>query len=216
MNNVWFIIPARKGSKGVPKKNRLLLKHTLEIIPESYRSNIIVSTNDEFIINEVKELYSDCRIHQRSEESASDSSSVKECIKEIIEDFSLSGPIVMLYLTYPERTWADVEAAWNWYTSKNATSMLCREEVDIHPYLCLYDVGNDRGQQMIEHNLCCRQEYPPCFKICHMVAIFNTEEVAKLNNNLYNESTVFYKIPVVLDIDTSKDLEKFLKGGKSA
>ena len=49
-----IIIPARKGSKGLPGKNRLLLEHTISKIPEIYKKDVIVTTDDESIIEQYK------------------------------------------------------------------------------------------------------------------------------------------------------------------
>ena len=54
--NSWFIIPARKGSKGVPLKNRFLIDFTINSIPLELRNKIIVSTDDNFILDNFKEL----------------------------------------------------------------------------------------------------------------------------------------------------------------
>ena len=51
--NAWFVIPARKGSKGLPGKNRILLKYTIDTIPKDYHKKVIVSTDDIEIINTV-------------------------------------------------------------------------------------------------------------------------------------------------------------------
>ena len=48
-----IVIPARKGSKGVPFKNRKLLNHTLKIIPEFLKKDIIITTDDEEIIKKI-------------------------------------------------------------------------------------------------------------------------------------------------------------------
>lgn len=210
--NTNIIIPARKGSKGVPKKNQLLLRYTLSEIPLEYHKKVIISTNDEFIINEVEDNYPKCKIHRRSESSARDEASIKECLSEVIADYSLNNDIAMLYLTYPKRKWNDVTSALNWFSKTGAKSMLCREEVETHPYLCMQDIGGDRGRQLVEHDLCRRQDYPQCFKIHHTVAAFNVAEFENLNKNLYNKDTVFYKIPDILDVDTFDDFER-LNGG---
>ena len=44
-----------------------------------------------------------------------------------------------------------------------------------------------------------------------MISLFSVKEFKKLNNNLYNEDTVFYKIKSALDVDTMRDLEKIQK-----
>ena len=209
--NVDIIIPARKGSKGLPYKNQILLDDTLQQIPSEYHEKVIVSTNDEYIISKVKNTYPKCRIHYRSENSASDSASTKICLTEAIKENNLSGDIIMLYLTYPGRNWVDIVDTYRWYKKQKASSLLCREELLINPYLCMYDKGKHKGKQVIPHNLHRRQDYPECFKICHMVTIFETKELQNLNDNLYNSNTVFYKIPQAIDVDTLNNYKQIKK-----
>ncbi len=204
-----ILIPARRDSKGVPFKNRRLLDYTLGTIPPEWRSQVVISTNDEAIIEEVEKRYTSCRIHHRSNSSALDTATTKECVNEVIRDLSITGPVVMLYLTYPQREWHQVMDAWAWYQERPEKSLLCREEVELHPYLCLYEQPNCRGSQVVKHDLCRRQDYPTVFKLCHMISIFDSEEVENLNNNLYNNDTIYYKIPRAIDIDTTADLKKF-------
>jgi len=207
--NFNIIIPARKGSKGLPRKNQILLDETFEQIPREYHDKVIISTDDDTIISRIKSYFSKCNIHHRSKESARDSASTKECIIETVRDFKLTGDIIMLYLTYPEREWKDIMHAYKWFVENQAKSLLCREEILTHPYLCLHDTGNNRGRQIVPHDYYRRQDYPKCFKICHMISIFKTIEIKNLNNNLYNENTLYYKIPQTIDVDTLSDLKKY-------
>tara|TARA_R100000664_G_C2760098_1_gene150775 strand:+ start:10305 stop:10937 length:633 start_codon:yes stop_codon:yes gene_type:complete len=206
--NFKILIPARAGSKGLPKKNQLLLEYTLNEIPPQYHKNVIISTDDEQIIKKVSEKYNACQIHLRSKRSARDTASTKECIQEVIDEFSIDGVVVMLYLTYPNRKWSQVIDAINWFRQQGALSLLCREEINTHPYLCLYEKEHNKGKQIVRHDLYRRQDYPSCFKICHMISIFITKEFKNLNKNMYNEETVFYKIPKTLDVDEYSDFKE--------
>ena len=64
-------------------------------------------------------------------------------------------------------------------------------------------------KQVIQHNFYRRQDYPKCFEISHFISIFSKKELKHLNNNLYNKETIFMPIQNFIDVDTSKDLEKF-------
>tara|TARA_R110002153_G_scaffold41144_3_gene117477 strand:- start:494 stop:1150 length:657 start_codon:yes stop_codon:yes gene_type:complete len=203
-----IIIPARKNSKGLPGKNRILLDYTMRQIPQNYYGNVIVSTDDESISANVVNKYSPCRVHDRSDVSALDTASTIECISEVVEHYGIQGDILMLYLTYPEREWTDILSAYDLYKETNAKSLLCREELEVSPYLCMQDMGENKGKQIIPHNHYRRQDYPECFKLCHMISIFNTNELQNLNKNLYNTNTVFYKISQAIDVDTAHDLNK--------
>ena len=211
-DNAHFLIPARKGSKGLPKKNQLLLDYTISKIPTEHHNKIIVSTDDEYIIKKLKDRWPNCKIHLRSENSARDTASTKECLEEAIDHFSLTGDIIMLYLTYPERSWQEVVIAYEWFIKRKAGSLLCREPLVTHPFLCLYELDDNRGSQIAGHDLYRRQDYPKCFKISHVISIFKQKELKSLNKNLYNDNTMYYKMPPALDVDTPEDYNKMKNG----
>lgn len=203
-NNFVILIPARRDSKGIPFKNRKLLDYTLDIIPDSCKPNIYVSTNDDYIINQCRKR--NIKIHRRSEECASDEASSKNMVIEFIRDCFINKPIIMLYLTYPERTWDDVADAYRLFCEKKCYSLLCKKDIKTHPYLVLKENGEFKGTQIIPHNLCRRQDYPKVFEISHYISIIHPFYVRDLNMNLYNNDTIFFKINDTIDVDTIDDL----------
>lgn len=203
-----ILIPARRNSKGLPHKNRRLLKYTLDTIPKKFHKVTYVSTDDEVIMNRLVDT--DFKIHVRSSENARDESSTRSLVEEFIEEMSFEEEdITMLYLTYPERTFEEVLEMFSFFRASGANSMLCKKQVLSHPYLCMYELADHRGKQIIQHDLFRRQEYPKCFEISHYVSMFKSTEVKNLNNNMYNESTVFYNIGQKIDVDTKKDMRRF-------
>ena len=120
-----IVIPARRGSKGVPFKNRILLEHTLNIIPDSLKGDVIISTDDDFIIEKAKEYK--VKAVRRSDKLSSDEASVKDVLINLIknENISCQQTIIMLYLTYPERTWEEVESILSFFNDNDAKSVLC-------------------------------------------------------------------------------------------
>lgn len=203
LDNYTIIIPARKDSKGVPFKNRKLIGTILKSIPKEHRGKIIIATNDEYI----KEKYKQYNIFNRSEENAQDHSSTKDLMLEI-KNFINTENIILLYTTYPERAYEDIKQVVKFYESNNANSLLCKKQLKVSPFLMMYEDGL-KGKQIIKHDLYRRQDYPECFEISHFVCIFSKKELDNLNNNMYNEDTIFYPIKDVIDIDTCKDLEKY-------
>jgi CMP-N-acetylneuraminic acid synthetase len=209
------IIPARRGSKGLPFKNRQLFQYTADIIPKEFYENVWVTTDDEQIIESASH-YPFNTIH-RPIRLAEDETSIRDVMFHAIEKIraSLDEPIVMLYLTYPERTWSHVEEALSLfikhYSSGLCDSLLCRKEIKSHPYLYMYERGVDGlfGDQMVKHDEYRRQAYPPCFEISHYISIFTQSSINKLNRNLYSEDTLFFRIPDVIDVDTKIDLTRF-------
>ena len=200
-----ILIPARKGSKGFPFKNRKLIKQTLKIIPKEFLERTYVSTDDEEI---KKSLPKEVKIHHRSPEVSGDTASTLSTVEEFVKDCEIDGDVVMLYLTYPEREWSHVLSAYEEFKNSNSSSLLCKKKIEVHPYLMMYEEEENRGRQIVKHNLYRRQDYPSCFEISHYISIFSTKELNNLNNNMYNENTYFYRIDNVVDVDYEEDLKK--------
>ena len=206
---IHYVIPARKGSKGIPFKNRKLFEYTSTVIPKKEYSNVIVSSDDDHILLSAKRY--GFKTHIRSEGSSSDESSTKDFMTEIVNDMVLDGDICMLYLTYPQRTWKEVGEAYDFFNKLEAKSLLCKEPAETHPYVCLYELDGSKGSQVINHNLCRRQDYPRCFKVCHKIAIFKKDEIKNLNSNLYNKDTIYFSTEKTLDVDKYSDLKGLRK-----
>ena len=214
MESVKFLIPARKNSKGLPFKNRKLLEHTIKDIPKQYHKDCFISTDDEQIISRIKDT--NFNIHLRSSENAQDQSSTKSLVEEFIKNYGFENEvIVMLYLTYPERTFDEVLKIIDFFQDSSAKSLLCKKQVKSHPFLCMYATSGNRGEQIVKHDLYRRQEYPECFEVSHYVSIYCGKEVKSLNNNLYNKDTIYYQIEDKIDVDEESDLREIEKNDKN-
>jgi CMP-N-acetylneuraminic acid synthetase len=210
MKDFTILIPARRNSKGLPFKNRRLLANTIDSIPQEFWGKIIVNTDDEFIIDECIGL--GIQFYKRPEIYATDSASTKSVINNMIDSNTLSGNVIMLYLTYPQRTWLEVIEAYDIFLETGSKSLLCKKDIGAtHPYLYMYDIGDNKGKQIVNHDLYRRQDYPIVFEISHYISIFNTSELSHLNNNLYNDDTFFFHIQDKIDIDYESDMFRFIK-----
>jgi spore coat polysaccharide biosynthesis predicted glycosyltransferase SpsG len=89
MAKIWFMVPARAGSKTIPKKNirilagKPLIVHVLESIRAiSEKEQVIVSTDDE----DIMEIAGDYAvIHDRSESNADDMATLDDVAFEVAE-----------------------------------------------------------------------------------------------------------------------------------
>ena len=126
-----IIIPARKGSKGLPGKNAILIKHTLSTIPNYVKDSVIITTNDGKVIDQSVGY----KILLRNAKLSGDEISTKDVLLDVMQKYNIVDEeiIMMLYLTYPERTWTDIETALNFFIDNNAKSLLCRVEPKSHP-----------------------------------------------------------------------------------
>jgi CMP-N-acetylneuraminic acid synthetase len=207
MNNLYIVIPARSGSKGLPFKNRRLFKYTEELI-KSHKDifqNVILTSDDEEIID--KSISNGWDTFEREAELSNDTASMKDVLLDVIEkrDLKEDDVILMLYLTYPERRLSDIERAFTEF--KGQKSLLCKMEPVTHPCLCIYEDGS----QVIFHNLCRRQEYPKVYEVSHYIFLAEVGEIKNLNRNLYNGSTKFMWIERTLDVDEQKDFDRITK-----
>ena len=192
-----IIIPARKDSKGLPFKNRQLFKHTADIIPDIMKHKTYVSTDDTEIIK-IANNYGFKTVF-RSSEVSKDETSTKETMKYTLNKIDANTEtIVMLYLTYPERTWSDVNRAIAIYKCNEIKSLLCKKKLAVSPFLTLKSEPDNRGSQLFYHDMYRRQDYPECFEISHFISIFRSDEIEKLNNNLYNKDTYLLDLILLL------------------
>ena len=209
--DTFFIIPARRDSKGLPFKNRKLLDYTINNIPIELHEKTIVTTNDEKIIEKLSAT--NINVLRRDEQLCLDDISIKDVMLDVVKKFQMKSndTIVMLYLTSPDRKFSDIKKILGYYYERKIKTLTCCVEPKTHPYLVLFKKENQKGEQVIKHDLYRRQDYPECFEIRHFVCIFQVDEIQKLNSNMYNESTIFYKIDSDIDVDHENDLKEFLK-----
>ncbi len=210
---IYYVIPARKGSKGLPFKNRKLFDITAKTIPNDAKPYTIVSTDDEYI-SELALGYG-FKVHNRSSSVSVDTANTRDLLREVVDDFDIrpDDDIVMMYLTYPERTFADVERIYDFYKKNDGNSLLCKHEIQNHPYMCYYALAGNKGMRVVNHDLYRRQDYPECFFVSYLLCIVKAEYLSVVNKNLHHPQTLFYDLDYkTIDIDTEEDLERFLGG----
>lgn len=197
---IYYVIPARAGSKGFPRKNRILFSYTWDTFDDEMARACIISTDDmEIIPSNFVGI-----VHNRSAETAGDTASMKSVMKEIIIDLCLKPDdiIILCYLTYPQRTRADIKNVVSFFSNQNLFSLLCCMTPQTHPCLCVYT----SGRPVIAHELYRRQDYPQVYEISHFLCAFKVSELSALNENLYGENTFFYPVSRHVDVDAESDL----------
>lgn len=206
----WYIIPARKDSKGIKYKNRKLFNYTAITIPKEVTEQVIVTSNDKHILEAAAKFGFACI--DRNNEMALDNSSMKDVLLDAIEKKNIQpeDDIILLYLTYPQRKWQDVEEIYRFFQENSAKSLSCSIDVADHPYLCYYEVDGIHGRQVVPHKLYRRQDYPSCFRQSLFVGIFRASEITNVNDSLLCEDSVFFKLRrKVIDIDRDIDMAQF-------
>ena len=194
LQNCYFLIPARMGSKGFPLKNRKLFEYTAKIIPEDVKRKTFVSTDDDYIKDIAKQ--NGISVIHRPPELAQDETSMKDVLKHFIEtkNISCNEDVTLLYLTYPERTWKDVENIYDHFSTIEEKSLVCCEEVQEHPYLCFHERENNKAELIVDHKFYRRQDYPSCLRLSMFVACYTVDIVDELHNLMFEKNTHFYKL----------------------
>ena len=113
--NTFFVIPARRDSKGFPFKNRILLEYTTKQIPTELQEKTIVTTNDDEIIKKLSE--SKINILKRDERLCLDDADIRDVMVDVINKFHMktNDIIVMLYLTSPDRVFSDIKKILDYF-----------------------------------------------------------------------------------------------------
>lgn len=203
---IYYLIPARMGSKGWPWKNRILFKYTAEVI-KSFKDYVIVSSNDDIILS-MADSYGFEKII-RPPEFSSDTADMICVLDHAAKSVNMKDDdiIVLLYLTSPGRTMTEINEAVKTFILSESKSLVCRVPVKTSPYMCIHE----SGRQVVKHNLYRRQDFPKCYEIKHYIAIYRVDEIKRLNNLLFNDYTTWIDIDDPVDIDYEKDFLDFIE-----
>jgi N-acylneuraminate cytidylyltransferase len=184
-----IIIPARGGSKGVPRKNIKLLNgiplihYTIKAAQQIFDDSLIcVSTEDE----EIKQVAEQTNIivpFLRPQELASDTSGSYEVLLHAIEHYANNGyeadTLILLQPTSPYRTSSQIEEALQLYTNE-IDMVVSVKETKSNPYYILFE-ENESGflRKSKESNFTRRQDCPKVWEYNGAIYIINVASLKK-------------------------------------
>ncbi len=171
MNKTVTLIPARGGSKGIPKKNivslvgKPLIAYSIEAALECQKfDDIVVSSDDEEILSVAGEY--PVLTHLRASEYARDESDMDGVINDVIEHHGYSDDttLVLLQPTSPLRQASHIESALNQYVSCLADALISVTTID-NKVLKAFTVENNFLQPVSEASAAYsrRQDLPPVY-----------------------------------------------------
>jgi len=151
--NILAIIPARGGSKGLPKKNMKklngipLIEHTIRIAKQSKKINkIIVSTDDKQIAQISKSLKVEVpflRPKSISKDSSPSIEYVKHAISYLLKNESYEPDIIIiLQPTSPFRSKSLIDDSIKMLQKTNSSSVISVSTMKKHPYLSFENTKN--------------------------------------------------------------------------
>ncbi|MCM0626391.1 acylneuraminate cytidylyltransferase family protein [Lysinibacillus sp. OL1_EC] len=212
---ILAIIPARGGSKGLPRKNvkklagKPLIVWTIEAAKQSkYISQVILSSEDLEIIEVAKQYGCDVPFI-RPKELAQDHSLGMDVIMHAIEQCGDFDYIVLLQPTSPLRTTEDIDGCIQKLIENRADFCVSVTEAAKSPYW-MYTMKDDRMYPLMqqEQMKTRRQDLPVVYALNGAVYVAKTDALL-IEKSFLNERTIGYIMPQEksFDIDTITDFK---------
>ncbi|ASS73952.1 acylneuraminate cytidylyltransferase [Tumebacillus algifaecis] len=213
---VLAVIPARGGSKGVPRKNirnlagKPLLAWAVEAGQASqYIDRVILSSEDEEIIAVAKEWGCDVPFI-RPQELATDETPGIDPILHALEELPGYDYVVLLQPTSPLRTTADIDSCIEQLVRADAPCCVTVTEPAKSPYW-MYTLQEDgRMEPLIPGDTATRrQDLPPVFALNGAVYIAKTEWLKETKSFLAAGVTA-HVMPSERSFDIDTEIDLFL------
>lgn len=216
-SKILAVVPARGGSKGIPKKNialvngKELIAYTLDAAKGSkYIDEIVVSTDSEEIAQVVQR--EGVRVLPRPSELAQDTSRTIDVVMHVIKTLSSEGYeyLVLLQPTQPLKLPAHIDRAIEELIENNYSSLVSVFPADNHPVL-LRTMGEDKrlAPLLKVNSTIRRQDFKKYYVVNGTIYVNRIKELTpdtSLNDNEYG-----FEMPPEfnLDIDEPADLKRF-------
>ena len=216
LNNKTFlaIIPARGGSKRLPRKNVLDLNGKPLIVwsinaakKSQYIDEIIVTSDDEEILkiahsNNIKTI-------KRPDELASDTTTTFDAIKHTIENTEHYDFIILLQPTSPLRNEKHIDESLEYLISKSADAIVsvCKTE---HSPLWCNTLPDDRSMNnFINKDIknSRSQNLQPYYRLNGALYICKTEKLLQNESFMVNDKIFAYLMDKSLSVDVDDDID---------
>ncbi len=207
--NIIAIIPARGGSKGIPRKNVRLLNgrpliaySIIEAKKSRFVNHVVVSTEDDEIAGLAREWGAEIPC-MRPHELAKDDVPTLPVIQHMTlcaeKSFGAVDIVVLLQPTSPLRTVKDIDAAIGKLIDTRADSVVSVVEMKHHPYLS-FNLDGDRLEPLygVEKRVQ-RQKLPPTYALNG--AVYVTRRDVLINSGIYGEDNRAIVMPEERSID---------------
>jgi len=213
------IIPARGGSKRLPRKNILdlngkpLIAYSIEAgLNSKYIDKVIVTSDDDEILNISKKFGADTI--KRPDELASDTATTFDAIKHTIENTKKYDYIVLLQPTSPLRTSKHIDEAIELLESKQADAVIsvCEmehsplwantlpENLDMSKFL-KDEIKNKRSQDLATY-----------YRLNGAIYICKTEKLLEEEGFFIKDKIFAYKMSKDSSIDIDEEIDFILVG----
>lgn len=216
-SSVLAVIPARGGSKGLPRKNILdlagkpLIAWTIEAAHNSaIIDRLILSSDDEEIAEVASRWGCDVPFMRPDYLAADHSTSIDVAIHALDTLAKSYDYIVWLQPTTPLRLGSDIDAAIKICEKKGAPSCVSVVDAGKSPYWMYSIDGNGALEPVMSKDLatCQRQELPPAYTLNGAVYVTKTQWLRE-NEKFMNGGSFAHVMPPErsIDIDSALDFK---------
>lgn len=217
---ILAIIPARGGSKGVPRKNvrelngKPLIGYTIEAAKKSNRVSRVVVTTEDIEIATVSREYKAEVPYLRPDELSQDNSPTMECVLHMLNYLEktegyVSDYVLLLQCTSPLRNHSHIDEAIDKLLNSDYDSIVSVCEAEVNPYWANIFEG-DKLKYFIEEGrkITRRQELPNVYRMNGAIYLIKTE-VLKKQKTFEPEEVMGYIMDSYssVDIDTEMDFK---------
>ncbi len=213
-DDVLIIIPARGGSKGIPRKNIKLLngKPLIYYTIDTARAitadeNICVSTDDEEI-KFVVESYGMKVPFLRPDELSTDTAGTYEVLLHALDFYEKQGrkynAILLLQTTSPFRTAEQVIEALQLFDNSNADMVVSVKECPANPYFNVFEEDRDGYLHVCkgDGNIFRRQDAPKVYEYNGAIYIMDAHTLKHTHMHMMQ-----HRVKYVMDAESSFDLD---------
>ena len=211
---ILAIIPARGGSKRLPRKNILdlcgkpLIAWTIEAsLKSKFITKTIVTSDDEEILRISKEFGAETI--KRPKELASDTSTTFDTIKHVIQNIKNYDYIVLLQPTSPLRTSNHIDESINLLEVKNADAIISVCQMEHNP---LWSNTLNKDQNMknfLKDEVINKrsQDLETYYRLNGAIYICDTKKLLENNSFFLNENIYAYLMDKNKSIDIDEDID---------
>lgn len=216
---ILALIPARGGSKGVPRKNvkllgdKPLIAYSIAAAQKSvYVDDIVVTTDDEEIAETSKRYGAEVPF-MRPAELAADTSKTIDCVVHARDELASMGRlydiIVLLQPTSPLRRAEDIDKSIEMFIERGRLGLCSVSVVEDNPLL-LRTIGEGGVVHPLisQSSTMRRQDLPVYYKVDGSIYINRAEDLS-INTSL-NDNPIGYVLPKEksIDIDSFEDFRR--------
>lgn len=218
------IIPARGGSKGLPRKNikpfngKPLIQYTIEAALRAKSiDRVIITTDDEEIAEIAQKSGAEVPFLRPVELASDDSSAVDVYIHAV--DFIMKktkcriDKFMVLLGTVPLRTNEHIDEAYRFFEEKKATTLVSMKAAEVPPAWYFHKDMEERvcnaGFNNAEVSIIANRQQNQSFYIPNGAIYILDYQLLKEKRTYYCENTVAYVMDSMcsIDIDTQLDFE---------